>query len=335
VTSLTIQMGGTLPPVPDGLAAGTITLQQAINAASSGSAFGVPYRTYNERVTVNKPLSLVGVGGVPIITGASLTTPSQQGVLTAAANDVNLTDLRATGASAGCGFDITGAYNRVMLLRVELDGNQQAGYHVTGAADILFDSCYIHHNNANLAVDPLWEAGGGKTTNSLRVNFRNCESAYNGGVGIWWDINGDQCVVENCRVHHNTHAGIMFEISEGAAIRNNSLWENGWGDNRGWGWQSNILISSAKDAVATGNTSAWAAVGIALVSQNRGDFTKPHSGNSATGNFLRVSAGRTGVNNYIDWADPAPVPVISPNTNPASAAQLAAAGIPAAPEAGH
>jgi parallel beta-helix repeat protein len=127
----------------------------------------------------------------------------------------------------------------------------------------------------------------------------------------------------------------MFEISDGATIKGNAVWENGWKDNRGWGWPAGILVSSAANATVSGNTVAWCAVGIALVSQSRGDFTKARAGNSATGNLVTVSAGRTPVANYVDWADPSPRPRVSPNTIPASAAQLTAAGIPTAPEAGH
>jgi parallel beta-helix repeat protein len=284
--------------------------------------------TFNERVKITKPITLIGA----VVDGKNLGIPQQQGALAFGVDGIILKNVRMTGSS-GAGFDSTG-FKNATLINCEMDNNIQAGYHITRSSDILFDGCHIHHNNVALTVDPLWEAGGGKTTNSQRINFKNCEVNHNGGPGIWYDINGDGSIVEANNVHHNTHAGIMFEISDTCAIKNNAVWENAWGDNRGWGWQSGILVSSACNATVTGNIVAWNKVGIALVSQNRGDFTKPHAGNSAINNFYATSLGYTTVANYVDWADPVPRPPVSPNTA-ATAAQLTAAGIPTAPSAGH
>lgn len=304
------------------------TLQAAIDATPAGGTLDATGRTFNERVRIARVMTLVG----GTVDGVGLGVPLQQGVLTVAASDVVLRGVRATG-SDGAGLDIS-RVSRVSVIGCTMDGNRQEGYHVTGAADLLFEGCTISGNNAAMSVDPLWEAGGGKATNSQRLTFRDCTVSGNGGPGIWFDINGDDVVVEGCTVHHNTHAGIMFEISRGARISGNALWENGWRDGRGWGWPSSILVSTATDAVVEGNDVAWSPVGIAVVSQRRADYTAAQTGNRVTGNRVAASTGRTPVGYYVDWPNPSPAPVTSPNAT-ATTADLAAAGIPTAPEPGH
>ena len=156
------------------------------------------------------------------------------------------------------------------------------------------------------------------------------EVDHNVGPGIWADVSCADWTISANRVHDNTYAGLMIEISQGATISGNAVWENGWGDSRGWGWAADILISSSGGVTVSGNTVAWSPVGISFVSQDRGVST---AGDAGTGNLIAVSAGRTTIGSYVDWSDPAS-PTISPDST-ASAAQLAAAGIPTAPLAGH
>jgi hypothetical protein len=69
-------------------------------------------------------------------------------------------------------------------------------------------------------------------------------------------------------VHHNSHQGILFEISTGASITGNAVWENGWSFTA-WGWGGGIVVSSSAGADVSGNTVAWNADGIVVLSQNR------------------------------------------------------------------
>jgi hypothetical protein len=61
----------------------------------------------------------------------------------------------------------------------------------------------------------------------------------------------------------------MFEISNGATIEDNVVWDNGWGFAT-WAWGAGILISSSGNAVVRNNVVAWNADGISIVSQARG-----------------------------------------------------------------
>lgn len=304
-------------------------------------------------------------GGTVDATGLSI--PLQQGALIVGADTVTVDGTRVENSS-GAGLDVSN-HQHVVITNCELDHNRQEGYHVTGVNDVRFAGCHIHDNNAPTQaqppsnpqgpiliqsgggitpmhngwwwpVDPGWEAGGGKATSSTNVTFDNNEVDHNGGPGIWFDINGNQVTVTNNHVHHNGLAGIMFEISTGANISSNALWENGWDSpyNDGWAWGANILLSTVKSAVATGNVSAWSFGGGMIVSQNRPEFPNNSSqtGNSITGNTIAASSGHTVAQYGEDWANPAPDGVVSPNTTVgAGSPALAAAGIPANPESGH
>ena len=60
----------------------------------------------------------------------------------------------------------------------------------------------------------------------------------------------------------------MFEISDGALIEGNVVWENGWGG-PAWGWGAGILVSSSTDTVVRDNVVARNADGVSIISQRR------------------------------------------------------------------
>ncbi len=125
----------------------------------------------------------------------------------------------------------------------------------------------IHHNNTE-GFHP-WRVGGVKTSSMKSLTADGNEVYANNGVGLWSDVQSANVVYSNNRVHHNQKQGILFEISSGANIFGNVLWENGWGS-RSWGWGGGIVSSSSKDVEVYDNTLAWNADGISIISQDRG-----------------------------------------------------------------
>jgi parallel beta-helix repeat protein len=95
-------------------------------------------------------------------------------------------------------------------------------------------------------------------------------------------------VVTNNRVHHNDRDGIFFEISSGARIEGNSVWNNGSGF-AAWGYGAGITISSSDRAQVRGNVVAWNARGISVISQDRN--LKPHNNNTVTDNVVVAARG--------------------------------------------
>jgi hypothetical protein len=306
------------------------SLQTAVTAAANGSTVDVTgCPTFHERVTIAKSLTLVGA----VINGAGISVPQQQGILEVTGSDVVIDHVRATG-SYWAGVRVTG--QRVVLRDSEFDNNRQEGFNVSlPASDVTFLRDHIHHNNVALTVSPTWEAGGGKGHVQKNLIFDGNEVDHNGGPGIWVDQTSPPynpgTIIRGNRVHHNAYAGIMFEVSDGADIYGNAVWENGWGDKRGWGWPAGILLSSSRNAKVHDNVVAWNAVGIALISQNRPDNPGTPIGLSATSNVI---AGRSPVGKYVDWSPPAIDMTISPNTV-VTAGDARLVGVPAQPEAGH
>jgi hypothetical protein len=70
------------------------------------------------------------------------------------------------------------------------------------------------------------------------------------------------------RLSFNQRAGILFELSDGAQITGNAVWENGWGHSD-WGWGGGIILSTSKNASVSQNTLAWNADGISVLEQDR------------------------------------------------------------------
>ncbi|HTS15059.1 MAG TPA: right-handed parallel beta-helix repeat-containing protein, partial [Candidatus Sulfotelmatobacter sp.] len=187
----------------------------------------------------------------------------------------------------------------------------------------------LHDNNTG-AGNPGNEAGGLKLGACNGVTISGNEVDHNSGPGIWADVSSSDWTIRGNRVHDNTYAGIMFEIGARATITANSVWENGWGDTRGWGWAAGILVSSSGNVSVTGNTVAWSPVGISFVSQDRGVST---AGDVGTANWIVGSAGHMPIGYFCDWSDPSSASTAGNSL--ATSAQLIAAGIPTAPEPGH
>ena len=117
--------------------------------------------------------------------------------------------------------------------------------------------------------DPGWEAGGLKAALAEGLVLQDNVVESNDGPGLWCDIDCRDITIQGNRVTGNSRAGIHFEISDGADITDNVVVDNGWGFAT-WGWGAGILVSSSTGARVTGNTVAWNADGISVVSQVRG-----------------------------------------------------------------
>jgi parallel beta-helix repeat protein len=96
---------------------------------------------------------------------------------------------------------------------------------------------------------------GLKITRSEDLTVDQNEVDRNGGPGLWCDIDCTNAAFTNNRVHHNTRAGIMFEISHYGTITGNAAWENGWGK-RSWVWGAGILVSTSDNTEVAHNVVA-------------------------------------------------------------------------------
>ncbi len=197
--------------------------------------------------------------------------------------------LRDCDLGYAAGADVAyGTANDSVVEDCDIHDGGQLGVHLggdgtNGRNNILRDS-RVHDNNT-AGFDPTWEAGGLKATRQTGLQLLDNTVDDNAGPGLWCDIACRDIVVTGNRVHHNTYAGIMFEISTGATIRSNLVWENGWGEAT-WGWGAGILISSSGGADVSGNTVAWNYAGISVISQNRGSYQVPVTNDNVHDNVI-------------------------------------------------
>ena len=147
-------------------------------------------------------------------------------------------------------------------------GSAHAGLEVLGGE--------IAHNNTE-DFNKGWEAGGLKVTDqgtagdANTVNFDGVSVHDNNGHGIWIDIDVRNTTLSNNRIYNNLNSGIFFEVSDGADIFGNVLYNNG-NDASGWAWGSNILLANSRNVNVHDNVVAWGADGIGVISQNRADW---------------------------------------------------------------
>jgi len=141
---------------------------------------------------------------------------------------------------------------------------------VTGVGkNVVIENNRIWANNTR-GFDFKWEAGGVKLALSEDVVFRANSVYDNVGPGLWCDINCRDVVYDGNRVERNHDAGIFFEISFRAIIRNNVVRHNGI-SHRKWIWGADILIAGSQTVTVEKNdlTVSPGGCGIILVDQSR------------------------------------------------------------------
>ena len=123
-------------------------------------------------------------------------------------------------------------------------------------------------NSGRGGYDWGWQAGGVKLVAGTGQVVTANTVYGNGGPGLWWDIGSSKATVSGNRVHDNVGPQIHFEISDGASIHDNVVW-NTLGNTTNVG----IYISSSGNVEVYNNTvyDPNAATGIQAIDDNRGD----------------------------------------------------------------
>lgn len=132
--------------------------------------------------------------------------------------------------------------------------------------------------NNYAGFDTFWDAGGLKITESTGVTVKDSYIHHNNGVGLWFDIDMKNVLVENNTIALNKQVGLAYEISWDAVIRNNDFIRNGTpepGQPGNWLVGAQLGIQNSTNIQVYGNTmeAANGAGGIALLHENRGGST--------------------------------------------------------------
>ncbi|HEY7940842.1 MAG TPA: right-handed parallel beta-helix repeat-containing protein [Candidatus Limnocylindrales bacterium] len=314
-------------PAATGAACDT-PLQALIDQAPAGSDLVVPPCVYRESVTVDKPLTIDGTGAV--IDGRDASgAVVRDAWMTIAASDVTIRGFamryasnkpqtgalrvepgvaRLTVAACDLGFAAganvsIGVADQSTITGCSIHDAGQLGVHVggdgtNGIGNAVIDDRIFHNNTAG--YDPGFEAGGLKATLQKGLVIKGDEVYDNAGPGIWCDIECQDVTISGDRVHDNADAGIFYEVSQGGLIQDNDVWGNGWQD-PDWGWGAGILLSSSGTTAVTGNTVAWNATGIAVISQDRKDWPHAATGVRVDDNLIAASRGRYVLAWLQDW----------------------------------
>jgi parallel beta-helix repeat protein len=137
--------------------------------------------------------------------------------------------------------------DNVRVLNNLIDHNAQEGFSAGGNGG-LYQGNEIAYNNFNLAINPTWEAGGGKAWATQHLTFKSNYVHDNGGPGLWADTNNIYTTLDSNTVDNNWGPGIYYEISYDAIITNNTVTDNGMpsspggGQRNGWAWDAGIQL---------------------------------------------------------------------------------------------
>jgi parallel beta-helix repeat protein len=170
---------------------------------------------------------------------------------------------------------------RVLDNRLMYNGEEGfASYKDVGT---LFSGNEVAYNNTS-HQDWKDEAGGGKFFKSTDLTVTNNYSHGNDGPGLWCDTDCYHVVFDGNRLVNNTAAGIDYEISYDAVIRNNTLSGNGtYHSSSAWYGSAGILVETSQNVQVYGNSSSSDGNGIVLLEESRG------SGNRGTYMVQHVS----------------------------------------------
>jgi parallel beta-helix repeat protein len=206
-------------------------------------------------------------------------TPAQQGAIFGDEN-ARATDWLIEGnevrLNSGSGI-ATG--DRGIVRGNKVHHNGQLGISPNGS-DVVIEDNEIFENNI-FGFDAAWEAGGVKAGAVERLTLRGNHVHDNFGSGLWCDVDCRNVLIEGNRVERNADAGIFYEISFDAVIRNNIVGFNGTGrggqQGSAWIWGAGIQIAASENVEVYGNTVTVAegAAGIVLVDQARELVAQP------------------------------------------------------------
>lgn len=167
----------------------------------------------------------------------------------------------------GVGIDL-GSGSRIVDNNVHDNGEMGLS---GGGQNLLVQGNEVASNGFWAGIDPLWEGGGAKFTETDGLIVRNNYSHDNNAYGFWTDIDNINTLYEGNRIENNAAGGISHEISYDAVIRNNTFAGNG-AQYANWLWGGAIQIQNSGHVEVYGNTVDMTSGGngITLIQQDRG-----------------------------------------------------------------
>jgi parallel beta-helix repeat protein len=262
------------------------SIQAAVNANPGRTTFWLKAGLYSQQSVIPKTGNTFLADSGAIMDGGNVVSQAFSGT----ADSVTIRNLTVqhynTPLKAGA---IQGDWNQSVYWVVQncdIGFNHAAGLYTT---DYMLASNNAIHDNGQIGIlgkanfatftgnevygnntggnDPNDEAGAMKILQSSGVRFAGNWVHNNHGQGIWFDGSNQNALIENNLVTNNENAGIFYEISYGAIIRNNVVTGNGGTHSIANGA---ILVSASSNVEVYGNTVSGNNTGIVALQANRG-----------------------------------------------------------------
>lgn len=197
--------------------------------------------------------------------------------------DVEAVGNHGAGVAAGDGMQILGG---------TYSHNGQVGIHAIDTAGLLIDGVSAVGNNY-AEFDPGWDAGGIKILTSTGSVVRNSTISGNNGFGLWFDWDNKDVVVSQNRILDNARAGLFYEASYDALIRDNLIASNNDSGDTGDLWSADLVITSSSNVLVSGNTvisDVGAGIGMMQHARTDGTYGAHQSWNNAVTHNTLVMA---------------------------------------------
>ena len=217
-------------PTRELLKAGTFFIDPGSHAVSLWLTDGSdPSKHVIEMSDTEDPL--LTTGGKSFITLQNLSFeqgangPQDNGLVRLAGGSNCLADHCNVSLAAGAGFTFTGESHCVR--GGVFNHNGQEGLHSSKAVNSRVEQCETSFNNTlpGKEYGSGWEAGGNKFARSRNLTIDGLVSHDNNGPGVWFDVDNEDCTIQNC-VSYNNQFGLFYEISYTGLFINNRSYNN-------------------------------------------------------------------------------------------------------------
>ena len=258
------------PPIPAGLAAGTMTLQQAVDATPAGGVLNasISGKVWREKVTISKPITIVGYGAE--VRGD---TAKVEEWFLVFSSDVTIEGFRCTNSGVGQsmsnqggiqlgGYGNTGrTYDRLTLRNLDLDGRAGAPYRgdlvciqgngtghkfvgnrmasggrsaITGSGMALLTIARNEFGDnttgAGTLIDVGIDGGAVKLLFTDGITFEDNRVVGNRGRGLWTDTQAKNVLLRGNDLSGNAYNGAFLESSHGLTVVENLVERNARAD---------------------------------------------------------------------------------------------------------
>ncbi len=277
------------------------TIQEAIDAASSGSVIEVAAGTYDENVVASKRLTIQGAGETTIINGSGGVV-LQLAAGGDASNRMIAKDLKVTGGTTGL---TAGSYTT--LENVISTGNTNYGISLNNLTDLLIASCSFNANNVGMKI--------GSEVSVSHITITDSHFDNNTTHGWYSDANSsikpdlDNLSITNTTFNGGNTKGFYTERLSNATFDNitvsnivnaSYVWSAGMDINLKWKSYENITIQNSSFA----NCGVGSTNGVGLTVKARDDGSTYGANPATLSNVTIDNVTFTGNNNGLNFGEP-------------------------------